>query len=100
MTLRSCGSDATPSFHWRPEVVDEAVTISPGTMAVLLVDAQMRPSRIDPSQRPHARSITAGRGDILIVLSLAPRRGTDMQVVEVLTPNGETGWIYTRHLET
>lgn len=65
-----------------------------GDPVTLNIDASMRPSRLDPSGRPHGRLVGAGRGELLVVLSVTGPMGKNGPTVEVLTPRGETAWIW------
>lgn len=72
--------------------------ISPGDLAVMRIDAQMRPSRVDASLRPLGLLVSVRRGEVVTVLSFAAERGEHGRPLEVLTPRGETAWIWAEHL--
>jgi hypothetical protein len=72
--------------------------MSPGDLAVMRIDAQMRPSRADASKHPLGVMVAARKGELVLVLSLAQPRGAHGRPAEVLTPRGETAWIWVEHL--
>lgn len=69
-----------------------------GDPVTLTTDATMRPSRLDPEDRPHGRLVGAWRGELLVVLSVTGPMGSHGPTVEVLTPRGETAWIWASYL--